>query len=59
MKIGKVTDFEDLVSVMSTSAFEKADKKIQLKKKIQELKQLKMFEANNGMNIDRAIAGGI
>lgn len=58
-KIGKVTDFEDLLSVMSTSAFEKADKKIHLNKKIQELKQLKMFEANNTINTDRAIAGGI
>jgi hypothetical protein len=58
-KIGRVADFEDLVSVMSTSAFEKADKKIQLNKKIQELKQLNMFEANNGMNTDRAIGSGI
>ena len=58
-KIGEVTDFEELLSVMSTSAFEKADKKIQLKKKIQEVKQLKMFEANNGINTDRAIAGGL
>ena len=59
IKVGKVTDFEELVSVMSTSAFEKADKKIQLKKKIQEVKQLKMFEANNVMKTDRAIAGGL
>jgi hypothetical protein len=58
IKIGKVMDFEDLVSVMSISAFEKADKKIQLKKKIQELKQLKMFETNNGMNTEWAIARG-
>ena len=59
IKVANVTDFEELISVMSTSAFEKADKKIQLKKKIQELKQLKMFEANNGMNTDRTIARGI
>ena len=58
-KIGKVADFEDLVSVMSASAFEKADKKIQLNKRIYDLKQLQMFEANNGMNTERAIAGGI
>lgn len=57
-KIGKVTDFEDLLSVMSTSAFEKADQKIQLKKKIQELKQLNLFEVN-GTNTDRTIAIGI
>ena len=59
IKIGQVADFEKLVSVMSKSAFEKADIKIQLKKKIQQLKQLKMFETNNGMNTDRAIPAGI
>jgi len=59
IKIGKVADFEDLVSVMSKSAYEKADKKIQLKKKIQDLKQLKMFEANNSMKTDQAMAGSI
>ncbi|MBL7179962.1 MAG: hypothetical protein ISS65_07095 [Desulfobacterales bacterium] len=59
IKIREITDFEDLVSMMSTSAFEKADKKIQLRMKIQGLKQLKMFEVNNGVNTDRAIAGGI
>ena len=58
-KIGKVADFEDLVSVMSANAFEKADKKIQLNKRIQDLKQLNLFKANNGMNTDRAIAAGI
>ena len=59
IKVCKVIDFEELVSVMSTSAFEKADKKIQLKKKIQEVKQLKIFEAINGMITDRAKAGAI
>lgn len=59
IKVCKVTDFEELVSVMSTSAFEKADKKIQLKKKLQKFKQLKMFEANNAMNTDLAIVGGL
>lgn len=58
-KIGKVADFEDLISVMSASAFEKADKKIQLNKRIQYLKQLNLFKANNGMNTDRVIAAGI
>ena len=44
---------------MSAGAFEKADKKIQLKKRIQDLKQLNLFKANNGMKTDQAIAAGI
>jgi hypothetical protein len=58
-QIGKIADFEDLISVMSASAFEKADKKIQFKKRIQDLKQLNLFKANNGMKTERAIAAGI
>ena len=58
-QIGKVADFEDLISVMSASAFEKADKKLQLKKRIQGLKQLNLFKANNDTKTGRAIAAGI
>lgn len=47
-KVTNLDEFEKLVSFMSKSAFEKADKKIQLRKKIQGLKciQTDMFEAN-------------
>ncbi len=58
-KIGNIVDFEYLVSLMSKNAFEKADKKIQLNKKIRELKQLKMFEADPEISKDMAMAGGI
>ena len=58
-QIGKVADFEDLISMMSASAFEKADKKIQLKKRIQDLKQLNLFRVDNDMKTDLAIAAGI
>jgi hypothetical protein len=48
IKIANIDDFERLASVMSPSTFEKADKRIQLRKKIQGLKcrQTDMFEAN-------------
>ncbi len=45
-KVANIEDFEALVSVMSESAFRTADRKIQLNKKIQGLKQLKMFESD-------------
>ncbi|MBC2695390.1 MAG: hypothetical protein HF982_08975 [Desulfobacteraceae bacterium] len=48
IKVTDVDEFEELAAVMNSSAFEKADKKIQLRKKIQGLKcrQMDMFEAN-------------
>jgi len=48
IKVTDIDKFEELTAVMSRSAFEKADKKIQLRKKIQGLKcrQMDMFEAN-------------
>ncbi|QTA91756.1 hypothetical protein [Desulfonema magnum] len=48
IKVADIADFERLTSVMSSSAFEKADKKIQLRRKIQGLKykQTDMFEAD-------------
>lgn len=42
-KICNISDFEELITVMSESAFEKADKKIQLRKKVVDLKQPEMF----------------
>ncbi len=46
-------EFERLVSVMSESAFEKANKKINLKQKIYKKKQLQMFpQANKSFNAD-------
>jgi hypothetical protein len=53
--IMEVADFENLLSFMSTSAFEKADKKIQLSKKLQDLKQLSMFDAKNITCSGRAV----
>lgn len=48
VRVTNFAEFEKLTSLMSKSAFEKADKKIQLRKKIQKLKciQMDMFEAN-------------
>lgn len=48
VRVAGPDDFEKLTSFMSSSAFEKADKKIQLRKKIQGLKcvQTDMFEPN-------------
>lgn len=48
VKVINLDDFEKLTSLMSKSAFEKADRKIKLRKKIQGLKciQMDMFEAN-------------
>lgn len=47
IKTTNIDEFERLTSFMSSRAFEKADKKIQLRKKIQGLKfkQIDMFEA--------------
>ncbi len=42
-KICNISDFEELITVMSESAFEKVDKKIQLRKKVADLKQPEMF----------------
>jgi hypothetical protein len=49
VRVTSFAEFEKLTSFMSKSDFEKADKKIQLKKKIQKLKciQIDMFEANS------------
>lgn len=52
-------DFEYLVSIMSDSAFNKADKRIKLKEKIirNKRKQLSLFpEANKSINADRKIS---
>ena len=46
-------EFESLVSVMSDSAFDKANKKINLKQKIYKKKQLQLFpQANKSFNAD-------
>ncbi len=47
IKITNIDEFERLTSFMSSSAYEKTDKKIQLRKKIQGLKckQIDIFEA--------------
>jgi len=48
IKVTDIDEFEKLTSYMSGSAFEKADKKIQIRRKIQRLKcrQIDMFEAD-------------
>ena len=48
IKVGNITDFKKLLSIMSKTAFEKADKKIQLTKIYQgvKVKQMELFEAN-------------
>lgn len=54
IKVSNSIEFENLVSRMSDSAFEKADQKIRLKEKIIAIKneQLCLFpEANNGVNL--------
>jgi hypothetical protein len=56
--IGKGADFENLVALMDTNAFNKADKKIQLVKKIQQLKQSNLFN-NNCINAPHVIEAGI
>ncbi|RPH49547.1 MAG: hypothetical protein EHM85_13445 [Desulfobacteraceae bacterium] len=43
VKVNNVIDFENLISVMSDSAIQKAEQKISLKKKILELKQGNLF----------------
>jgi len=43
VKVTNLTDFENLISVMSDSAFQKADKKIFLKKNLSEFKQGNLF----------------
>lgn len=47
MKVASVSDFENLVKLMCDSAYQKADKKLSLKKKISDLKQGDLFLANN------------
>jgi hypothetical protein len=51
IKITSINDFEKLTSFMTGNAFEKADKKIQLRKKIQGLKykQTDMFDDNQSV----------
>lgn len=52
-KITNLSEFETLISFMSDSAFEKADKKIQIRKKIQliKCKQKKLFEPEPGLHL--------
>ncbi len=59
IKVTDIDEFEKLTSFMSNSAFEKADKKIQLRKKIQGLKcrQTDMFEANPALNRTQGATG--
>ncbi len=54
-KINNIDEFERLTSVMSHGAFEKADKKIQLGKKIQNLKckQINMFDTNTNPTLQQ------
>jgi hypothetical protein len=51
IKITNINEFEKLTSFMTGNAFEKADKRIQLRKKVQGLKykQTDMFDANQSV----------
>ncbi len=51
-------DFENLVSVMSNSAFDKANKKINLKQKMYKRKQLQLFpQANQSTHLTATTSG--